>query len=631
MRRGFGSKLLAFIAIILVLSGATAVFFRYRTLKKMKQAATGGRDGVDYTYTGDMSGDNVEKAVSFFKMARIFQQKGEYDKAEQYYRQVIALSTSGEITLRAYTNLGVVYDNLKKFDTAREFYSKALAINQEDPEILYNLALNYQSAGDNENALQYMMKASRLNRNNYDIRLAAGNLFYKMNLFKEAEAEYAEAIKLKPGSPEPLVFLGSARLELGRTEEAAANFLEVLKSQASGEQVALAASNLGNIYDDAGRYREAVEFYSKALRVAPSDSLINYNLGVAYLHSKNYREAISYFRRALEIDPAINECCLNLAGAYYYSGEMEDALKYYQLYNKKEPGNPEVNRMIAHILEKTGRQGDAVKNYKDMLATAKSPEELKMAFAGLGNIFFDRGQYDDAISNYNKGLQYDRNDTSLMFNIALSQKRKKNFQGALATLAAADRVQVGNVEIYKEMGDIYFKTGNYDKALECLDKVLMIKKNDPEALYLSGYIHQLKGNTNIALTRYRDLITTARDSDYIASVYNNMANIYSDRADYPNAVNMYKKALEYLPGNKDVLLNLGLTYKNSKAYENAVRVFEALLKTESENPMIFNELGNIYYDRNDYKKAVYFYEKAIKLDSSSVEAFYNLKKAKEKL
>ena len=623
--------MLAFLAVILVLSGGTAVFFRYRTLKKMKQAATSGRDGVDYTYTGEVSGDDVEKAVSFFKMARIFQQKGEYEKAEQYYRQVIALSTSGDITLRAYTNLGVVYDNLKKFDTAREFYTKALAINPEDPEILYNIALNYQSAGDNDNALNYMMKASGLNRNNYAIRLAAGNLFYKMNLFREAEAEYAEALKLRPGSPEPLVFLGSARLELGKTGEAAANFLEVLKNPSSDEQVSLAASSLGSIYDDAGRFREAAEYYTRALRVSPSDSLINYNLGVAYLHNGTYREAVTYFRRALEIDPEISEGLMNLAGAYYYSGDMENALKYYQLFNKKEPGNSEVNRMIAHILEKTGRQSDAVKNYKDMLATAKSPEELKMAFAGLGNIYFDRGQYEDAIKHYTKGLQYDKNDTSLMFNIALSQKRRKDYQGALATLAGADRVQVGNVEIYRETGDIYFKTGNYDKALEYLDKVLMIKKNDPEALYLSGYIHQLKGNANIALTRYRDIIQTAKDSGYIASVYNNMANIYSDRADYPNAVNMYKRALEYLPGNRDVLLNLGLTYKNSKAYESAVKVFETLLKSESDNPVIFNELGNIYYDRNDYKKAVYFYEKAIKLDSSSVEAFYNLKKAKEKL
>lgn len=63
--------------------------------------------------------------------------------------------------------------------------------------------------------------------------------------------------------------------------------------------------NLALMHDKAGRHREAVEEYKKALELAPDDADIHYNLGIVHDdHIKDKEKAIFHYRRYLELRPA---------------------------------------------------------------------------------------------------------------------------------------------------------------------------------------------------------------------------------------------------------------------------------------------------------------------------------------
>ena len=69
---------------------------------------------------------------------------------------------------------------------------------------------------------------------------------------------------------------------------------------------------LGNLYFDAERYTDAVQWYEDALRLQPKDANVSTDLGVAYSYTNAPDKAIAQFERSLAIDPAHTKTMLNM-------------------------------------------------------------------------------------------------------------------------------------------------------------------------------------------------------------------------------------------------------------------------------------------------------------------------------
>ena len=69
---------------------------------------------------------------------------------------------------------------------------------------------------------------------------------------------------------------------------------------------------LGNLYFDAERYTDAVQWYEDALRLQPKDANVSTDLGVAYYYVNQPDKAIEQFERSLKIDPAHTKTMLNM-------------------------------------------------------------------------------------------------------------------------------------------------------------------------------------------------------------------------------------------------------------------------------------------------------------------------------
>ena len=69
---------------------------------------------------------------------------------------------------------------------------------------------------------------------------------------------------------------------------------------------------LGNLYFDAERYPEAVEWYEQALRLKPNDANVSTDLGVAYYYTDQPDKAIQQFEQSLKADPKHTKTMLNM-------------------------------------------------------------------------------------------------------------------------------------------------------------------------------------------------------------------------------------------------------------------------------------------------------------------------------
>lgn len=69
---------------------------------------------------------------------------------------------------------------------------------------------------------------------------------------------------------------------------------------------------LGNLYFDAERYTDAVQWYEDALRLRPEDPNVSTDLGVAYYYTNQPDKAIEQFEHSLQVDPRHTKTMLNM-------------------------------------------------------------------------------------------------------------------------------------------------------------------------------------------------------------------------------------------------------------------------------------------------------------------------------
>lgn len=69
---------------------------------------------------------------------------------------------------------------------------------------------------------------------------------------------------------------------------------------------------LGNMYFDAGRFSEAVDWYQQALKIQPRDVNVSTDLGIAYYYMNDPDKALAQFDRSLAIEPTHAKTLLNI-------------------------------------------------------------------------------------------------------------------------------------------------------------------------------------------------------------------------------------------------------------------------------------------------------------------------------
>ena len=69
---------------------------------------------------------------------------------------------------------------------------------------------------------------------------------------------------------------------------------------------------LGNMYFDAGRFPEAVEWYQQALTIQPKDVNVRTDLGISFYYMNDPDKALAQFEQSLAVDPKHAKTLLNV-------------------------------------------------------------------------------------------------------------------------------------------------------------------------------------------------------------------------------------------------------------------------------------------------------------------------------
>ncbi|MCK5305699.1 MAG: tetratricopeptide repeat protein [Candidatus Omnitrophica bacterium] len=116
-------------------------------------------------------------------------------------------------------------------------------------------------------------------------------------------------------------------------------------------------STLGNEYSQRGRYKEAIASCKRAIELKPDYSFAYYNLGNAYNSLGRYEKAIVSFRKSIELNKTYVNSYNNLAIAYSLTGELKKAVAASKEAIKLKPDYALAHYNLALFYMRQGKSG----------------------------------------------------------------------------------------------------------------------------------------------------------------------------------------------------------------------------------------------------------------------------------
>lgn len=234
----------------------------------------------------------------YYNLGWVSDQQEKKTEAISWYKR--AAKTNPRFT-NAFNNIGYLYDRIGKKDSAIYWYKQTIKIDPNYTRGMYNLAAIYNDLYQYDSSLRYYKMLYPLVPNDASVPYEIGINYYYDYKYDSAIIYLEKAIAINNKKADYFAKAGDAYFD--------------------------AAPNYSN---KNALYLQAIDLYSKALKL---DSTLYYSmnrLGVAYIYLEKYDEGISIFEMALEKDALYkNTYEYNLACIYSLQKKLDSALQYF--------------------------------------------------------------------------------------------------------------------------------------------------------------------------------------------------------------------------------------------------------------------------------------------------------------
>ncbi len=213
-------------------------------------------------------------------------------------------------------------------------------------------------------------------------------------------------------------------------------------------------------------------------------------------------------------------------------------------------------------------------------------------------------------------------------------------ENELRELYRGMKEDLGEETNIKVLGNVLKDMGQYERALQCYEKVLkLVGPNDKifiRCYYSIGQVMQLQGHYEKSLINFDkvlefEAINPSDDPIIVGLTHNYMGIAYqygAMRHDYTAALAHYEQALKIHLNVKGriylatayVYNNLATLYRVLRDYEKSLEYHHICLDIKKElfpnysNPTIassLNNIGVVYQEQEDYHKALEYYKEAL--------------------
>ncbi len=550
-----------------------------------------------------------------------FHTAGENEVAVSYFEDLIKSDPQKDIYIKqveVWFNLAYFSYYVDKFDESSDHYKKVISLKPEYKEAYNNIKLNFEKVNRLKDCVAYFKNLLEndpqkdVYNKQPELWFALGSCFYEMEQYEEAISCYKTAITLKPNYDVAYYDLRHCFEKTGKTEESILFFKLILETHL--HQVTYSYLMffmfLSKKLEDAIAYskeicKKNIDFkepaymnilYYNNLIDKDDDTIIFFNsiteknkkdlaahrcLGYAYGYKRQFANELEQQEKALKISSTA-EGYYELGNAHMNNLHYKDAIDCFEKAIEMDNDFIYAKHNKNYILERQGRYKESsegwrilINEYDRILKYVEPVNIIKKseAWAYLADIYFyghDLSELDKAKDAFVRSMTIDEENMLPVVGLVkyYAEKKTQIVDRRKTSENTTDDSHGEYIDAHMNMYNYFFK------AESKLQQNLGRYENKYD-MYQLGELYLITEQYENAKKYFSDCIKKypAFSKGYVGLGVTNM------RTDnYKDAIDNFKRALDFEIDDINIRANLGEAYLKNKNFDSAEKTYRDILR-----------------------------------------------------
>jgi len=357
----------------------------------------------------------------------------------------------------------------------------------------------------------------------------------------------------------------------------------------------------GAAYMQMGRYDEAINYLTSAIKLSPGSARLYFKRGKAYYKSDSLNKAMRDFQETNALNESLAD--LWISKTYARLGNNDESLSYLKSHLKSG----------YRMNEKVIRKDDA---YNDL----QYSDEWYMLWQGNWytneeetikevDYMVKKEMYLDALVLLDEKIPESKYAYKLHACRAKVNEKLNNYKGAVEDWSIAISIENRIIKYYVERGNAYFELGKFKDAINDFTKAL---RQEPAEFTL--YIKRAKAYAKLKEYKpaLRDVVTYLKYFEHDQEAIALCGNLHYLNENYIEALKYFNKNLSLDKSNPEYYKDRGRTYLKSKTYKYAISDLSMALDLSPNDGETYFLLGIACFETEDMEGACYNWKEAKK-------------------
>ncbi|MCH8312409.1 MAG: tetratricopeptide repeat protein [Nitrospinae bacterium] len=391
---------------------------------------------------------------------------------------------------------------------------------QKDPndaEAQFNLALTYQSSGDQEKAFEALQITLAINPRHLQAHFHLAVFYFNTRQYSLAIEEYQKILPFNP-------------------------------------QASAIHNNLGLAYQLTNQPAKALEHYQKALKLKPDLANGHLNLGFFYDFQKMGKNALRHtliaeklYRAGKNAEP--NGKMLERARAISQQIQKKYGLNIENI-SKSLPSPDELTlgAEVVHLKKLISKNPQDILSHmrlaEKLFDLRQYPESLNefeqvtkifsqsaTAYNNMGNIYLLLNQNEKSVESLKQALAINPEFVAALTNLGRTYQKMGRNREAVDPLEKAVKIIPNDIQNLYDLSAIYFSLGQYGESIQRLEKILQNDANHANAHFALGVAyHKLKvGSKAVEHSKIAENLFTKANNSFMMTQAKMNLDLYNKK------------------------------------------------------------------------------------------------------
>ena len=423
----------------------------------------------------------TEEFRDLVKLGKEAAYTGKHKKAVKYYKKAHKINPHNKEVLLdiILTDYGTYPSDYKE---AIEFASEGHNLFPQDPEFAFHAGIASTKLKDIPGAIDWFSKAIAIDDNYAEAYNKRGICYYDNEEYESALHDFQKAFELKPGIS-----------DLRKHRDECSEIISITKCPEELRKL----MELGQKVFTEGNYQEAITYYTEAIKFDDNYALPCLKRADCYYNEKDYKAALNDYMKAWRLGK--KDIVKKIDMSIHYSGADKDPEAFGLSFEELMQISTEA-RFILFAAEKIKPEDKSLikyswqASYKNLSYGIRDefialPEKYALKGISLypedwifhfyaGMTYHEMKRYAEAILHYTNAINLNPPEPEPYLNRAFCYRFTGNFQGAMKDFKKCEELEIEISELDYNLAVCLELTGKFEQAIDLYENLYETEPSD---------------------------------------------------------------------------------------------------------------------------------------------------------